>query len=90
MQIQKGHNVQLRGSVRSGWIGLLRGESAGSIMDRSVEALNEEGYRIVFIIADRWSLGRHLQNLLVGILTLGFVLYSPGYLIIAERGDSRI
>ena len=88
MQIQKGHNAQLRGAVRSGWIGLLRGESAGSIMDRSLEALNEEGYRVVFIIEDRWSLGRHLQNILVGLLTLGFVLYSPGYLIIAERGEA--
>ena len=79
----KHDNVQLHVSVKSGWLNL--GESLGSATDRALEALNEEGYWVVFVIPDQWSVGRSIVNALVRLFTLGFVAYEPGLLIIAER-----
>ncbi len=79
----KHDNVQLHVSVKTGWLNLR--ESLGSATDRALEALNEEDYWVVFVVPDRWSVLRTLGNSLVQVLTLGFVSYEPGLLLIAER-----
>ena len=85
---QRGPNiVQRRTTFRAGWLGVFEGESLGSSIDRELNILNEAGYRVVFMVPDRWSLGRYLLNFLIAGLTLGVVVRVPGQLIIAERRD---
>ena len=82
-----GFNVQRRVSLRSGWLGLFAGESLGSATEREIDALNLDGYRVAFIVNDKWSFFRHLLNLLVTVGTLGFISQRPGLLIIGEAKE---
>ena len=78
-------NTQRRASGRGGWIPLFSGESRGRAVQRAVSDINDEGYRVVFIIEDKPSFLWMLLNLGVAIVTLGFYWRSPGMLIIGER-----
>ena len=73
-----------RAQYRSGWIGLLAGESLTKSLTRAIEEINGEEQRVVFMVKNRWSIWRWLGTILLAILTLGFYGRSPGYLIITE------
>ncbi len=78
------YNVTRRVTFRAGWIGLFSGESQGKAVERALEDLNRNGYRVVFIIQDRWNFFRALLAWLVLIVTLGFIGMTPNVLIIGE------
>ena len=80
-------NVQRRATYVAGWIGLFRGESLGSAVERTILELNADGYRVVFMIPDRWSVARVLLNILITVVTLGIVSKARGMLIIGERHE---
>ncbi len=86
-KVRLDHNVQQRASLRGGWFGFLSGESMGKSVERAIIDLNRRGYRVAFMIPDQWSLVRRILNILLTIVTLGFVSHSPGILIIGELGD---
>ncbi len=85
MPILPGHNVQRRITIRGGLIGLLEGDSLSSATGRAIYGLNNEGYRVAFLIQDQWNLARVLLNTLVTVVTLGVVSSQPGLLIVGER-----
>ncbi len=78
-------NVTRRVGYRSGLLGALQGESQGKALDREVEMLNRDGYRVVFVVEDRWNLFLRLLWIIITIVTLGFISKSPNLLIIGER-----
>jgi hypothetical protein len=78
------YNVSRRVVYRGGWIGLFGGESQGRAVDRVLRDMNGEGYRVVFVIRDRWNFFRLLVTLIVGIVSLGFIVRTPNLLIIGE------
>ena len=61
----------------------------GSATAREVKDLNRDGYRVAFMIPDRWSFGRRVLNTFLWLITLGFVGYQEGVLIIGELGDDQ-
>ena len=71
MQPSQPMNVQRRATSIAGWIGLFRGESLGSAVERTIMELNADGYRVVFMVPDRWSVARVLLNILITVVTLG-------------------
>ena len=75
-------NTQVSATSHGGW---LRGESWGGSLDRAFRDLNSDGYRVVILIPDRWSLWRQLINALRSICTFGFSTRSPGFIVIGER-----
>ncbi len=81
----KNINVTQRVTARSGWAAMLGGESQGKAVERDIVRLNDAGYRLVFVIPDKWNIFRHLLNIIVTICTLGFVSRSPGVLLIGEN-----
>jgi len=87
MKVRLDHNVQQRASTRGGWFGLLSGESMGKSVERTIMDLNRRGYRVAFMIPDKWSVVRWILNVLLTVCTLGFFSHSPGILIIGELGD---
>ena len=80
----RNHTIQYRVSRRGGWIGLFTGESMGKALERELDSINEAGHRVRFIFPDKWSFAKHLQNILVTIVTLGIVSYTQDVLIVAE------
>ena len=84
----QGYNVTKRVNLRGGWIGLISGESQGKALDRAISDLNRDGFKVAFIVPDRWSFVRYLVEVLVIILTLGFVARTPNLLIVGEPAGS--
>jgi len=80
----KPRNVVRRVSMRGGWLGLFSGESQGKALERVIPQLNAEGYRVSFIVSDKFSWGRKLLNVLVFAVTLGFVGFVENLMIIGE------
>lgn len=80
-----GMNVTRRVSFRGGWIGLFSGESQGKALERELRRLNDDGYRVVFIVADRWNLFLRFIWLLLSVLTLGIWAKQQNLLLIGER-----
>ena len=78
-------NIQIRADSRTGWAAMFSGESQGKAIERTLEETNKRGYRVVFIIPDKWSFGRHIGNFLRLLFTLGFSGRSPSILIVGER-----
>ena len=78
-------NVTRRVAYRGGWLGLFSGESQGKALERVIPQLNAEGYRVVFVVPDRWSIAKLLLSVLIAILTLFIFVPTPNLLIIAER-----
>ena len=83
----EGLNVQRRAQHRGGWLGILRGESQGAALDRVLPVLNGDGYRVAFVIPDKFSLAKTLLSALLAVCTLGFYWPTPGVLVIGERVD---
>jgi hypothetical protein len=80
-------NTTRRVSFRGGWIGLFSGESQGKALERELTRLNADGYKVAFVVDDRWSIFARAFWLLVFIFTLGIVGKSPNLLIVGERMD---
>lgn len=78
-------NRQFRVSYRAGWIGALSGESQGSALERTMSAMNEQGYRVVFIVADRWNIFKTILNVVIAVCTLGAWYRAPNHIIVGER-----
>lgn len=78
-------NIVRRVSMRGGWLGLLSGESQGKALERVIPAMNAEGYRVVFIVPDKFSLAKRVLAVLVLVVTLGFVGITENVLIIGEK-----
>lgn len=74
---------------RSGWIGLLSGESLAKSLARVIENINADNQRVVFMVRDRWSIWRWIGAILIFILTIGFVGRSPAYLILTESASAH-
>jgi len=83
-QLGAAYNVTKRVNFRGGWIGLFSGESQGKALTRALTEMNADGYRVAFVVNDRWSFVRYLLEVVVIIITLGFVARSPNLLIIGE------
>lgn len=80
-----GHNVTRRVSWRGGLIGLFSGESQGKALERELMHLNADGYRLVFIISDRWNFFARLWWWFVFVLTLFLYSRQQNILVIGER-----
>ncbi|MGE0228825.1 MAG: hypothetical protein AB7U23_09985 [Dehalococcoidia bacterium] len=78
-------NTTRRVSFRGGWIGLFSGESQGKAIERELVRLNGDGYRLVFVIEDKWSFFAKFFAFLLFCITLGFVGKKPNVLLIGER-----
>jgi hypothetical protein len=78
-------NVTRRVAMRGGWLGLFSGESQGKAIDRVIKELNGTGYRVSFIIPDRWNPFKKILAILLLIVTLGFVGLVENILVIGER-----
>lgn len=76
-------NIQRRVSVKGGWLFL--GVSLGSALRSELVNLNDDGYRVAFIVPDQPSPFWYFGNLLLGILTLGFFYRKRGLIIVGER-----
>ena len=81
-------NVQRRVDRIGGWVGTLRGESQGAALERVLPGLNADGYRVAFVIPDKFSFGKTLLTILVAVCTLGIYWRGQGVLVIGERVDS--
>lgn len=77
-------NVTRRVAMRGGWLGLFSGESQGKALERVIPALNAEGYRVVFIVPDKFSLFRKVLNVIILVVTLGFVGFVENLIIVGE------
>ncbi len=77
-------NIQHRVESRAGWIAWFSGESQGRALERALPELNALGYKVAFVIPDRWNPFRFLLNSLLFIVTLGFYAKSQNLLIIGE------
>ena len=82
-------NIQWRVVSRGGWIAIFQGESLGRALERTLPQLEQEGYRVQFVVPDSFSLGKKLLNLLLAMVTLGFYYQVEGLLIIGERVDGE-
>ena len=80
-------NVQVRVAGRNGWISVFTGESRGKALERILPSLNARGYRVAFVIEDKFSFLRGLLNIVLAIVTLGFYWQSSELIIIGERID---
>lgn len=78
-----GLNRTIRVELKSGWLHL--GESQGRAVDRAIEEMNGDGFKVVFITDDRWSLGKKIINAIITICTLGFRGRRASVLIVGER-----
>ena len=76
-------NVQRRVSVKGGWLFL--GVSLGSALRSALVDLNDDGYRVAFVVPDMPSPFWYLGNLLLAIVTLGFFYRKRGLILIGER-----
>ncbi len=85
--IQKSVNIQHRVESRAGWIAWFSGESQGRALERALPELNAMGYKVAFVVPDRWNPFKFLLNSLLFIVTLGFYAKSQNLLIIGERID---
>ena len=88
MQPPPGHrrvHKQVRVIFRGGWWDAIKGETQGRAIERVLKDLDEGGWRISFIVNDRYSFLKRLYVYLVAVLT-GFAIYlPPNLIIIAER-----
>ena len=82
-------NIQWRVVSRGGWLAIFQGESLGRALERTLPQLEQEGYRVQFVVPDSFSLGKKLLNLLLAMVTLGFYYQVEGLLIIGERVDGE-
>ena len=81
IQLTKGHhsldepkpiNIQHRVTVRSGLIPALMGESQGKAFERALPVLNDQGYRVVFMVKDHWNPFKwFFLTLLLAMVTFG-------------------
>ena len=85
---QADFNIQRRVSIKGGW--LFFGVSLGSAVRRALVDLNDEGYRVAFIVPDQPSFFWYVAQVLVGVLTLGFFFRRRGLLLIGERLPAQI
>ena len=85
MSTEYSHNIQLRVSSRGGWIPMLQGESQGRALERVLPDLNRQGYRVAFVVDDKFNIGKRILNILIATITLGFYYQTQGLLIIGER-----
>ena len=76
-------NIQRRVSIKGGWLFL--GVSLGSEVRSALVDLNDDGYRVAFIVPDQPSFFWYVAQILLGIVTLGFFYRRRGLLIIGER-----
>lgn len=83
----KPHNSVMQAKVRKGLFGLISGEDMTSVVTREITAMNNDGYRLVFIMEDEFSAYRKAGSRILWILTLGIWRYDPGLLLIGERID---
>ncbi len=83
-------NIQWRVESRGGWLAIFQGESLGRALERTLPQLEQESYRVQFVLPDSWSLGKKLLNLLQAVVTLGFKYQVQGLLIIGERVDGQM
>ena len=81
-------NIQVRVAGRNGWISVFAGESRGKALERILPGLNARGYRVAFVIEDKFSFLRGLLNIVLAIVTLGFYWQSSELIIIGERVDT--
>ncbi|HKS91322.1 MAG TPA: hypothetical protein VJQ83_05285 [Tepidiformaceae bacterium] len=71
--------------MKGGWLGLFGGESQGKALDRVIQEMNAAGYRVSFIVPDRWNPFKRIWALILLIITLGFVGLVQNILVIGER-----
>ena len=71
-----------RVELRAGWLHL--GESQGRAVARAIVKMNTDGYKVVFITEDKWSLGKRIGNFLLSIISLGFRVRRPSVLLVGE------
>ena len=82
------HTTVYHVNYRVGLVGVLAGESLSKALRRTIEQINADSRRVVFMVKDRWSIWAWLGALLLLLLTLGLVGRAPGYLVVTERRDS--
>ena len=87
LNIQRAINIQRRVSGRGGWLPAFSGESSGRSFERVIPELNAEGYRVLSIVEDRFSLPYRLLQYDIAFVTLFAYWRSPGSIIIGERVD---
>jgi len=78
-------NIQHRVEITGGLIAAFQGESQGKALERALPELNEQGYRVVFMVKDEWNIFRKLLFLLILVCTVGLWTKVPNWLIIGER-----
>ena len=88
--VRPGHTRTYQTTYRSGLIGVLAGESAGKALARTIEQINQDGARVVFLVRDRWSIWQWLGALILFVLTVGLVGRTPGYVVITERREVSV
>ncbi len=82
---QRRVHKQIRVTFRGGWYHALKGESQGRALERVLAELDEGGWRISFIVKDRFNLARRLLHYMIALFT-GLAIYHPeNLLVIAER-----
>jgi len=76
------YNVNRRLALKGGWLHLK--EDLNRMLERELKSLNDEGYRVRWILQDEVNLFWYLGQLLRAILTLGFSYRRRGLMLIAE------
>ena len=76
---------QMRVNFRGGWYHAWKGESQGRALERVLEQLDKEGWRISFIVNDRFSILRRLFHYLIAAVTLLAIYHPENLIIIGER-----
>ena len=83
--VAKPHNIQRRVEFVRGLVGALQGESQGAAMERELPKLNQEGYRVVFMVKDEWNVFKKvLFTYIFALITFGLYYRSENWLIIGE------
>lgn len=76
------YNRTEQASVKTGW--LFFAENQRRAIGRAIEQLNKEGYKVVFITEDRWSLLQKIIQFIVFVCTVGFFGRRPSVLVVGE------
>ncbi len=71
-------------TYRGGWPGLFGGENQQKALERALPEINGDGFRVVAVVRDRWSIWKRIGVVLLLVVTLGFVGRVPNVLLITE------
>ena len=80
-----GRNKLYRVNRTGGWRGISK--NLGDNVTDQLAAMNADGFRLVFMTQDKWSLFQHIGAFFHAVFTLGISGRKPGLLLIGEKVD---